>query len=645
MIKTYFKFVFLFFLFANASILQAQVIEEPTDTTKKVLVDFADVFEYIIDGEDSYQRLLGEVEMRQDSIYMYCDSAFIKNETQVTAQGNVLIQQGDTLNVFADSANYNGLTRQAKLFENVVLLNKSQKLFTDSLLYDMNTKIATYVSGATFTNDTTQLTSQKGYYYTAFDVAYFKNDVVVVNPEFSLKADTLRFNTKTRVVHFLGPTLISTKENGKIYCEGGFYDIRNKKAEFYQNAQYVKDEQEAEADVILYDGETGIYTLEGNAKFKDENRNATADIIKYDEKNDQTFLTGNARYKDEKQNVVADEIFYDAKNKSYKTSGRSEVKDGAQTIVADKLDFDDLTGLGIAEGNVVWTDTVQNFVLYADAADYDKESNYVKTKGGRPLFVSIVEGDSLFMKADTLISTMKEPDTLTIDSIVVDTIMVDTIVHDTIRSDSISIDTITNTTYVRDTFKIPTGIDTGRIVLAYNNVRIFKSDLQAISDSLVYDVVDSLFYFYDNPIIWSDTSQFSADSIWMSLKDNELDKIFLKQKSFILNSPDQIFFNQIKGKEITAFFKEKELRRMHVEGNAETVYFAIDDADGYIGANKSVCSEMQLYFGSNQIDRIKFYNKPQAKLTPISQVVDSQFRLEGYRWVKPPIRPLTKNDL
>ncbi len=625
MIKTFFKAVLLFFLFVNAASVQAQDINESPDTTKKVLVDFANIFEYIVEGADTYQRLLGEVEMRQDSIYLYCDSAFIKNETQVTAQGNVLIQQGDTLNVFADSANYNGLTRQAKLFENVVLLNKNQKLFTDSLLYDMNTKIATYVSGATFTNDTTQLTSQKGYYYTAFDVAYFKEDVLVVNPEFSLKADTLRFNTKTRVVHFLGPTLISTKDNGKIYCEGGFYDIKNKKAEFYQNAQYVKDAQQAEADVIVYDGATGIYTLEGNAKFKDENRNATADLIKYDEKNDQTFLIGNARYKDDQQNVVADEIFYDAKNKSYRTSGRSEVKDGAQTITADKLDFDDLTGLGIAEGNVVWIDTVQNFVLYADAADYDKESNYVKTKGGRPLFVSIVEGDSLFMKADTLISKMKEPDTLTMDSIVVDTI----------SADSFSIDTI----------KIQTGIDTGRIVLAYNNVRIFKSDLQAISDSMVYDVSDSLFYFYDDPIIWSDTSQFSADSIWMSMKDNELHRIFLKQKAFILNSPDQILFNQIKGKEITAFFKDQELRKMHVEGNAESVYYAIDEKDGYIGVNKSVCSEMNIYFGNNQVDRIKFFTQPQAKLTPMSQVVDSKFKLEGYNWVEPPKRPLTKNDL
>ena len=160
-----------------------------------------------------------------------------------------------------------------------------------------------------------------------------------------------------------------------------------------------------------------------------------------------------------------------------------------------------------------------------------------------------------------------------------------------------------------------------------------------------YDVPDSMFYFYKNPIIWSDTSQFSADSIRMSMKDSQLDKIYLKQKAFILNSPDNVFFNQIKGKEITAHFIEKELRKMDVEGNAESVYFAMDEKDGYIGANKTVCSEMQLFFGSNQVDRIKFFNAPQAKLTPMTEVVGSKFKLDGYNWVEPPKRPISKKDL
>src|SRR5690606_8800950 len=143
----------------------------------------------------TYQKLLGNVELRQDSVYMYCDSAIIKNETFVTAGGHVLIQHGDSISVFADSSTYDGLLKIIDLYGDVVLLSGNQKLFTDSLHYDLNTKIATYNGGATLTNDTTQLRSKRGYYYVNEKVIYFRDDVVVVSPDFSLKADTLKFNT------------------------------------------------------------------------------------------------------------------------------------------------------------------------------------------------------------------------------------------------------------------------------------------------------------------------------------------------------------------------------------------------------------------------------------------------------------------
>lgn len=608
--------LFIFFCLSANALFGQVPPSEPLDSTSKVIVDFANLFEYIQENGNVYQRLLGDVELRQDSVFLYCDSALIKNEVDVDAIGNVIIQQSDSVTIFSDSANFNSINRFAKLFGDVVLLNDNQKLFTDSLQYNLNTKVATYNSGATLTNDTSQLTSQIGYYYVDQSVIYFKNDVVVVNPEFSLKADTLKFNTNTRIATFLGPTLISTKENGKIYCEGGFYDIRNQRAEFTQNAQYAKDDSEAKADTIRYDGKTGTYTLSGNADFIDQNRSATADIIVYDERTDQTFLQGNATYKDGEQDVVADEIFYDAKNKTYKTSGRSVINDGPQIIQADQFDFDDTRGVGVAIGNVIWRDTVQNFVLYAEAADYDKENDYMKTRGGRPMMIAIVEGDSLFLKADTLIAQRQTPDTVLVER--------DTALF------------ATDTTIITQ--------DTGRLVLAYNNVKIYKSDLQAVADSMAYDVADSLFQFFRDPIIWSDTTQFTADSIDMTMANGQLDKILLKQKGLIINSPDELYFNQIKGKYITASFEEKELRRMLVEGNAESIYYAIDDVEAYVGVNKTVCSEMLLYFGNNQIDKIKFFPNSQAKLTPMQQANHGEMKLEGFRWIKD-VRPLSKEDL
>ncbi len=133
-------------------------------------------------------------------------------------------------------------------------------------------------------------------------------------------------------------------------------------------------------------------------------------------------------------------------------------------------------------------------------------------------------------------------------------------------------------------------------------MRIFKSDLQVACDSLSFSSKDSVFWFYklqNLPLIWSDTSQFSGDTIRMSMKNKKLDRIWLRQNALVINSEDEQFFNQIKGRNTTAFFRDDQVREMLVEGNAQAAYYALDDDHAYIGFNETECSEMRLYFGDN----------------------------------------------
>ncbi|MFK7931936.1 MAG: OstA-like protein, partial [Saprospiraceae bacterium] len=200
---TFYILIFTFYILLPSTLLAQSPTVPPSDTTKsdKVTVDFSDVFEYIIDEDSTYQRLVGSVELRQDSVYMYCDSATIVNNTTVIAQGNVIIQQGDSTNIFADSLYYDSALKKAQLFGNVSLTDKGQQLFTEVLNYDLNTKIATYNTGATLTNDSTQLTSKVGYFYLERNEAFFKDSVVVVDPQFTVRSDTMQFNTQTKVVN------------------------------------------------------------------------------------------------------------------------------------------------------------------------------------------------------------------------------------------------------------------------------------------------------------------------------------------------------------------------------------------------------------------------------------------------------------
>jgi len=112
----------------------------------------------------------------------------------------------------------------------------------------------------------------------------------------------------------------------------------------------------------------------------------------------------------------------------------------------------------------------------------------------------------------------------------------------------------------------------------------------------------------------------------------------------MINSPDEVYFNQIKGKNNIVFFENDEVRRMKVNGNAESIYFAVDDDEKYIGSNKTVASSMLLYFGNNQVDNIKFYTQPKAKFTPMEKATDEEQKLDGFNW-DTSRRPMTLEDL
>ena len=569
---------------------------EAQDTLEKdlVIIDHADIAIGITGEGRQLFKEVRQVEMRQGETYMYCDSAFLYDNNNVRAWGNVIIQQGDSVNIFSDSLFYNGFEKKADFYGEVVLESKQQKLFTDRLNYDLNTKIASYYEGATLTNDTTHLTSKIGYYYVGDNMAFFKDSVVVVDPQFELKSDTLKFDTKEKIAYFLGPTLISQNE-GKIYCEDGFYDTKNKVAEFKKNAQYQKGEEKAWADLMTYDGNKKETILTGDARFIDGPKQAKADVIRYEEGKEITNLEGNAYYKDEKQEIRSERIRYDKKNEVYSTKGRSRMSDPPQILEADKIDFDGKTGFAV--GDVIWRDTAQNIsISHCDSVTYIKEEDFIKAMGGRPLMTTLMDDDTLFLASDTLISFMQNPD------------------------------------------------DSVRTLIAYPDVRLFKSDLQAVCDSLVYSEMDSIFKFYDDPIIWSDTSQFSADTIHIQLVEKKVNRIYMYRNSFMINSPDEVYFNQIKGKNNIVFFEDDEVRRMKVDGNAESIYFALDDNQHYIGSNKTVASSMLLYFGNNQIDNIKFYIQPKAKFTPMNKAAGSDEKLDGFNWDTSK-RPMTLEDL
>ena len=219
----------------------------------KVILERANDLKYDKRIGENIQRLIGDVVLRQDSTWFYCDSAYLNTkENNFDAFGNVKINVNDTLDIYGDVLNYDGKTRIAIMHHNVKLVDNRATLTTDHLKYNRNTGIAYYKTGGRIVSEENVLTSVIGHYYTGSKEFFFKTNVVLTNPDYIMHSDTLVYNTNTDISYFYGPTTITGKEN-VIYCEDGWYNTILDISQVKKNACITHNEQTMFGDSIYYD--------------------------------------------------------------------------------------------------------------------------------------------------------------------------------------------------------------------------------------------------------------------------------------------------------------------------------------------------------------------------------------------------------
>lgn len=206
------------------------------------------------------QRLIGDVKFRHQGALMFCDSAYLYNETNsLDAFGSVKVTQGDTLDLFGDFLNYNGDTRLVKVRNNVKLVDKDMTLTTHILDYNRNTNVAVFHDRGTIVskaNDNTLLACE-GIYVADADLFHFRDSVVLINPKYRVETDTLDYNNATEVAYFDGPTFIFSETN-TIYCENGWYDTKSDISQFNEDAYLDNGKQVLRGDSLWYSRGEGL---------------------------------------------------------------------------------------------------------------------------------------------------------------------------------------------------------------------------------------------------------------------------------------------------------------------------------------------------------------------------------------------------
>jgi lipopolysaccharide export system protein LptA len=497
---------------------------------KKKVKFSADNIEGIRKNGMDARHLLGNVVFTQDSVIMYCDSAWLYPDNSLDAYSRVHIKQGDSLNLFGDFLKYDGNKKFARLEKNIRLLDKDMVLVTEHMTYDIGKKTATYIEGGTITSKDNVLTSETGYYFASGKMLAFKRKVVLTNPGYTVNCDTLNYSTTSRTAFFFGPTWIRNKKS-TIYCENGFYDTFHDYAQFRKNAR---------------------------------------------------------------------------------------INSGHQSLVGDSVYYNHKTGFGKALGHVEVSDTTQHLHITGDYSTHN-ELNNVSYVTGHALMQQISKKDTLFLHADSLKATA-----------VTDSVrLLELKKQRALRNN--------NTEIERDSVPMI------RIMYAYRKVKFFQPQMQGKCDSLMYTYADSTMHLFRNPVLWSSDNQLTADRIEMTSGNGEIRLMRLFNSAFIISKEDSIRFNQVKGKNMIGYFSGNKLRKVFVEGNGQTIYYA-KEKNKLTGVNKADCSDLLIFLKDNQVESITLLNKPDGTMFPHREIAPQELRLKDFKDYSSK-RPKNQKDL
>lgn len=237
-----------------------------TDTSGKVDVEIlkAGYQEYIKTGTTAYNKVVENVELRQDKTTMYCDSAYVNLQTNnLEAFGNVVIIQEDGTQAMSDYLKYTGNTKKAFMQGNVSLTDGKDNLWATEVDYNLDTKIGTYSKGGTLQSEATSLSSNSGVYNMRTKDARFIEEVYVYDPEYKIISDDLGYNTESKMVTFFGASIV-TSDSSVLSTHCGTYDTKLEIAHFPCRSSVQTTEQYLEADSLYYNKGVGKAKARGN---------------------------------------------------------------------------------------------------------------------------------------------------------------------------------------------------------------------------------------------------------------------------------------------------------------------------------------------------------------------------------------------
>ena len=466
--------------------------------------------------------------------------------------------------------------------------------------------------------------------YQIYDESYGKDverligNVVLRQDSAYFYSDSAHFNDKARFFDGFGNVHIKVNDTTDIFSDKCKYSGDIKFAELFDNVILKDDSTVLKTNYMTYDRNLHLATYPRHGSITRNDKNLVSrkgyyrddiqvayfrkdvvvttprsrmftDTLVYKIQEEKMYFYGPTTIYYDDNVLIGNYGWYDAKNDVAYLDKGATLSNKGYSITSDSMFYNRKADFAKAMSNVLIEDTVNKAIVEGNYAEmWKKLGKSFVTDSVRALYFA--DKDTLYLHSDTLFFFM------------------DTVEQKAER------------------------------MLAYYNVRFYRRDIQGKCDSLSYYVADSCAKMRVNPIVWAENSQLRGDSINIVIANKSIDSVLLYPNGFIIQKDTIEGFNQIKGKVMTAYFKNNELDHVYDDGNAETVYWLREEDGSMIGVNMSQSVAMDIKIEKNQIVRIKYFKKTTETLYPKEKMKPGIEILKGFEWLDE-LRPVDPNDI
>lgn len=382
------------------------------------------------------------------------------------------------------------------------------------------------------------------------------------------------------------------QDDSKIYSENIYFDQNQSIAYWLDFGKILREGSTLTSKRGYFYTQKDYFIFSDSLVLVDENYQLYSDTLGYDPNSKIADIFGPTTIISNSDTIYSEFGKFNSESQTGTFEENVEVRSQGQILYADSVYFNQTDSIGDAVGNVKINDPANNVWIYGDKAF----QNYAMNTGiieGEPLMIQVFEEDSLYLHADTFKIAQKE---------------------------------------------------NHKEIFAYPQAKFFKSDMQGACDSIHFSPADSLIKMINQPIIWSAKNQITGDTIFIKTYDSELKNLFVFNHAFMIEEVDSVRFSQIKGKTMTAYFRNGEINQVVFKGNGETNYWAVDENDLLIGINQTKCSSIKIKMEESEIRTISFLDKPSSSFSPPLETSPENLLLKGFQWLDSK-RPKSKEDI